>query len=280
MSRAWRGFKAFARGRAPSFYGWLWKVRHRPPAPHDESNVPDKYYKDERIIRAIVGGGGLKVQGGPFAGMRYVSRPGGGAFYPKLIGSYEAELHGVLACALENQYERVINIGCGEGYYAVGLALRLPAASVHAFDTDTEARQLCEELARLNGIAERVTVAGACSLQGLGEITGGRTLIVCDCEGCELELLRPDLVPGLSRCDLLVELHDFIDRNISRTIMSRFAATHDITLVSSAARDPSAYPGLSALSPDDRLLAVAEGRPETMQWAFMTAREISAQNPD
>lgn len=62
--------------------------------------------------------------------------------------------------------------------------------------------------------------------------------------------------------------------------MERFAATHDITLMSSAARDSFAYPSLNALNPDDRLVAVAEGRPETMQWAFMTAREIQSQNRD
>lgn len=249
-------------------------MRHRPPAPHQDLEVPEKYYKDERIIRAIVGDGGLIIQSGPFAGMRYVSEPGGGAFYPKLLGSYEAELHGVLARVLETQYQEVVNIGCGEGYYAVGLALCLPDTRVHAFDTNAQAQRLCAELARLNGVAQRVVVAGTCSHQQLRKITKRRTLIVCDCEGCELDLLQPEIVPRLSRCDLLVELHDFINRTISRTIMERFAATHDITLVSSVARDPLAYPSLSALSPDDRLAAVAEGRPQTMQWAFMTAREI------
>ncbi len=272
---SWRDLesKLLMRRRFPALYGWLWRLRHRPPGPPREgSDVPDKYYKDERILRAIVGDGGLVVRGGPFAGMRYVSRPYGGAFYPKLLGSYEAELHGMLARALESRYHEVINIGCGEGYYAVGLSLRLPDARVHAFDTSARARRLCARLARLNGVAGRVAVSGACTHRRLDELTGRRALFVCDCEGCELELLRPELVPGLTRCDLLIELHDFVDRCISRTITARFAATHDITLVSSVTRDPSAYPSLNALSPEDRLVAVAEGRPETMQWAFMTAK--------
>lgn len=255
----------------PGLYAWLWKVRHGQSAKAlQESVIPEEYYKDARIIRAVVGGGELAVQGGPFAGMRYVSQPGGSAFYPKLIGCYEEELHGVLESTLSSAHALVVNVGCGEGYYAVGLALRLPRARVHAFDIGQRSRRLCAEMAHLNGVAGRVKIAGLCTPERLRRITRKPALVVCDCEGCELELIDPDLVPGLRACTLLVELHDFIDGQISRTIISRFAPTHDITLVKSVARDPSAFPALDALNPDERLLAVAEGRPETMQWAYMT----------
>jgi hypothetical protein len=58
--------------------------------------------------------------------MAYIPQAVGSALIPKLLGCYEAELHGVIACALNTTYDTIIDIGCAEGYYAVGLALHFP----------------------------------------------------------------------------------------------------------------------------------------------------------
>lgn len=225
-----------------------------------------------RVFRAITGGSSLVVQNGPFAKMVYVPHASEGAYLPRLLGSYEAELHGVLAEVFKTDYDVVIDIGCAEGYYAVGLAMRLPKARIYAFDTDPFARQLCEDMARANNVNNRIFIGGDCDIDQLRELALGRALIICDCEGCELALLRPDLVSGLRDCDILVELHDFIDPSISRTIISRFTVTHDITLLRNAERDPNAYPQLRVLKAADQRLAVAEFRPEVMEWAFIKSK--------
>ena len=72
-------------------------------------------------------------QSGPFAGMSCISEAICSSLVPKLLGSYESELHQVLNQILETDYQNVIDIGCAEGYYAVGLALRLPNARVYAW---------------------------------------------------------------------------------------------------------------------------------------------------
>ena len=43
-----------------------------------------------------------------------------------------------------------------EGYYAVGLTVRMPAADVFAFDTDAEAQRMCRDMAERNGVSEHV----------------------------------------------------------------------------------------------------------------------------
>ena len=43
-----------------------------------------------------------------------------------------------------------------KGYYAVGLAICIPNAEIHAFDIDSEARDLTLKMATLNGVSERV----------------------------------------------------------------------------------------------------------------------------
>src|SRR5262245_4204461 len=72
---------------------------------------------------------------GPFLGLRCINASTGSTIVPRLLGSYEAELHDTIEKLAGRDYRRVVNIGCGEGYYAVGLARRLPSARVFALDT-------------------------------------------------------------------------------------------------------------------------------------------------
>jgi len=229
------------------------------------------HHRINKLTQAIVKRNGLVVLSGPFAGMVYVAETAGNSL-PKLLGSYEAELRQWVTAIINTGYGKIINVGCAEGYYAVGLALRVPETRVFAFDIDPRARQLCEKMAEVNGVSERVVVRGECNCERLDALLDDRSLVICDCEGCELGLLDPGRVPNLRVSDVLVELHDFIDRSISPTIISRFADTHDISIISSLERDPSTYPALETFNDWDRHVAVAEFRPEQMQWAFMRAK--------
>lgn len=56
---------------------------------------------------------------------------------PKLLGSYECELHEIIESALRSNHHRVIDVGSAEGYYAVGFALKR-GCHVVAFDTDPQ----------------------------------------------------------------------------------------------------------------------------------------------
>src|SRR5436305_1529663 len=98
---------------------------------------------------------GPRVRSGPFAGMTMLRAVADGSYTAKLLGCYERELHGLIRRLVRTRYRTVVNVGCAEGYYAVGLARRMPAATVHAHDTDPEARRLCRRLARANGLGTR-----------------------------------------------------------------------------------------------------------------------------
>lgn len=53
---------------------------------------------------------------------------------------------------------RVLDLGCGWGPIAVGLALRSPGATVDAVDVNDRALALCAENAAVAGVADRVRV--------------------------------------------------------------------------------------------------------------------------
>jgi hypothetical protein len=217
-------------------------------------------------------GGDPRVLSGPFQGMRFIPFASGSGLLPKIVGSYELEIHPAVAASLRLGYRRIVNVGCGEGYYAVGYARALPGATVYAFDLDVLARRRVRTLARLNGVAGRVRTASRCRPEDLQALCGRGSLVFFDCEGCEKELLDPALAPALAEADILVEIHDFIDPSISATLARRFQHTHEIEVFSMQERDGDHLPLLDGLLPEQRRFAVWEGRPAGMQWAWMRPR--------
>jgi hypothetical protein len=215
---------------------------------------------------------GLVVRSGPFKGMRYLPESKGSSLLPKLLGSYESVLHAALEELLGERYDNIINIGCAEGYYAVGLARLCGGTPVIAFDSDPQAQMLCAETARLNGVLEQVQIRGTCDPDSLSTIIRHRTLIMCDCEGDERRLLDPALVPNLKNCDLVVELHPFLDPAIPDLIAGRFQNTHAATELSKQ-RNEVSLEELKAFRWFDRRLAVSEGRSGVApQWILLQSK--------
>lgn len=217
---------------------------------------------------------GNTVYGGPFAGMTY-SQATEGATLPRLLGCYEAELHPLLGELNEARHDLVIDIGCAEGYYAVGLAKLLPACTVMGYDLAESARAACGALAKANGVEARVQVERGFEPDTLSAFAGRRTLVFCDIEGAEADLLDPARHPYWSRVDLIVEVHECFRKGLVNLISQRFAPTHDIQWISqspSVRRDlPPWVFGLSHL---DQILCTWEWRAGPTPWAVMKSREL------
>jgi hypothetical protein len=213
-----------------------------------------------KIVHARVGG---VVQRGPFHGMHLT--PLLTDTSSKVLGSYEQELHDVIERLLESCPEQIVNVGCSDGYYAVGCKLRLPSADVWAFDASDYFRGVVAATADLNSLS--VNIGGLLHPDGLEAIVRQKsTLVICDCEGCEYELLDPREAPSLRAATLLVELHD--EPGQPEEFLERFATTHRMTLVESESRAPDHYHELDDLPDHDRRLAVFE-RPMAMMWAIL-----------
>lgn len=233
-------------------------------------------YHAARLKPLLVDRCGLTVQSGPFSGLRMLGRVSEGAFIPKLLGSYETELHPVLENAVVSGYDTIINIGCAEGYYAVGLAHRTGAA-IHAFDIDERARRLCLELAELNGVQDRVTLAAEFLTGDFSRYAGRRVLVLCDVEGAECALFDPAACPALRYMDLLIEIHRVGGGWSSEILYPRFERSHAISEIRQEPRDATAYPALDGMSDADRFFALLE-RVEPTRWAFFDAEQPAGAN--
>ena len=222
------------------------------------------------ITAALLEKEGRRVLSGPFSGMNLLDDVSwsDGDLPPKVLGCYEEELHGVITNAVGRNPSVVVNIGCAEGFYAVGLARLLPQARIFAFDIDPKAQAICRGAAQLNAVGDRVVVGGECTTDSLRKLVGppGRALLFVDCEGAELAILNPAELPELRACDIVVECHDFINRSITTTLAQRFSNSHKVEHIIEGARDPNRFKCLRHLGSADRWLAMDEGRPETMNW--------------
>jgi len=225
---------------------------------------------------------GLVVRRGPFAGMRYM--PGqehiSGHLIAKLAGTYERQLYPWFGEWIAGDFDLVIDVGCAEGFYAVGLARAIPNVEVRAYDTDARARDDCAELARTNGVEDRVAVAGTCTPETLAEVSSQRVALLSDCEGYEKILLDPDRAPNLRHWSIIVEQHDHADTTTSATIRERFRATPEIEVIEYVPPTTDGIPELDWLSEGNKRLAMAE-RPLPMSWAMLRPRvQLDGVPPD
>lgn len=201
------------------------------------------------------------VLGGPFVGMRYTQAPDK-AFLARLFGTYELETYPAIERLITFDPDVVAVAGAGEGYFAVGMALRLPRARVHAFEIWKWARYLLGRTIRTNGVGDRVEMHGLCTPPELSRVLEGarRAAVICDIEGGESEVLDPVKAPGLRSAAMLVELHPMIVDGIDGLLRERFAATHDIATMTLGPRTVSDAPALvqERISADDIVWATDE----------------------
>lgn len=224
------------------------------------------FWRQQMLTNTYLVHHGPRILAGPFAGMEYVTRATEGALLPRLLGTYEAELHPHLEDFRREGVDCVIDVGCAEGFYAVGLARLMPDAIVHAYDIDPAARAACADLAARNGVEERVVVRELFQPHDFQSFADSRTLVIMDVEGAETELLRPDLAPALAGMRLIVETHGAA---LLATLRERFQATHNIQQIDIGPKTTELPGWLQELGHLDQLLAVWEWRGCPTPWLVM-----------
>jgi hypothetical protein len=212
------------------------------------------------------------VQDGIFKGMNYVENSKGGAYFPKLLGTYEKELNSTLEFFLTKDFSKIINVGGGEGYFAVGLAIRNKKCEVEVFEPDFFACYLIEKLAKLNGVYSQMKInAKLCLPLDLESALekNAHNFIFMDVEGAELVLLDPSLVPSLKFSSIIVEIHDTVSPILGETIKNRFLSTHHFTEIWSKNREISdlkILPAWKRILSRNFIKMMDEGRGSKMRW--------------
>lgn len=211
---------------------------------------------------------GDRVVSGPFAGMVIPEKSpwDDGNVSTKLLGCYEHELHESIQYAVWRRPSVIINVGCAEGYYAIGLARLMTYATVYAFDIAELSRLLCEDYAKRNGVKVNL-IEGVKAPEELRLTQArGHRLYVIDCEGSELELIDLDKCPELIHSDIIVECHDFMKPNASLTLADRLCRTHRVELIRPQLPDLGQFQFLKQAPGVLSMLMVTEKRPYPCYW--------------
>jgi len=241
--------------------------------------IPAKYRPYQVLSRLAWRSTQGYIAAGPFKGMSYISEAANSALVPKLLGTYEFELNPIVERLVNNRLTRLVDIGCAEGYYAVGFARRCPSLEVIAFDIDDRARRLATLLAKQNGVEGRLKIERACSPGTLqAALVGQHAAVICDIEGAEATLLDPTLAPGLRTAQILVEVHDGLVAYAGDTLRRRFDSTHRVATIAAVPRTrehcPQFHP-LVALAPRKTVESLIIERPDEprMYWLHLEPHE-------
>ena len=220
----------------------------------------------------------LRVASGPFAGMRTVMRRHTRALSAKLLGTYERELVPVFAAVLTLPLQSIIDVSAADGYTLVGLArLSGPGVRKLAFEMSEEGRGLIARLAARNRV-KNLAIEGHCTLPRLSAALrdGGTTLVLCDAQGAEKDLMDPAAIPGLGHCHVLIEVDELHHPGVGALIEQRFAASHSISRYQGEPRRPQDFPHQSPLAqfirPEVAVQAMDEGRVTPANWMFLQPR--------
>lgn len=235
-------------------------------------------YRAQLIAMTLASYLGGIVHSGPFKGMRLTQPMLARMSAPMQLGVFEHELHHSIEDLVAQSFSCVLNIGCSFGYYAVGLARRLPNAMVYARDINPIAQEQCTAMALLNEVQDRVEVGGEFCGKDFSAFSGLKTLVFMDIEGSEQELLDPCLYPELNQMTILVELHEVYHPGVVAEIRQRFEATHDVRIVENDHKpfeaDLSFIPQ-GTFDAFDRLIMTWEERSGSTPWGILVPKETN-----
>ncbi|MGY6561005.1 MAG: methyltransferase domain-containing protein [Luteibaculaceae bacterium] len=225
-------------------------------------------HENKKIVNLI--SPNLTILSGPFKGLQYpTNKAEGSAFMPKILGSYEDELHETIYRISKKDYKTIIDIGCAEGYYAVGMAKLNSNAKVYAFDINENARKLCSLFAEKNNLKHSIEIRTFCTAQTLKEFNyNNPTLIIADCEGYETELFTQDNAQALKNSDILIEIHKNLGADTQKFI-HLFKETHRSTIIKSRLKHMASYPELDKLPLSLKNDLNLVERTEQMDWLLL-----------
>jgi hypothetical protein len=246
--------------------------------------MADRARRHERALRLRLGvadlaarlavGRDAVVQAGPFMGMTYPAArlPDVDAPVTKLLGVYEHEIAWVFERAVARGAATFVDIGCADGYYAVGMAHASPATTTYAYDLAASARELCLQTARASGVGERVRIGKRFTIDRLESLPmDDGALVLCDIEGGEVELLDARAASALARSVVVVEVHADERPDAAVALGRAFAGTHDALTVPQLPR-LAVPPAVAQWPAPDQARALAEFRGPLLHWMVFEPR--------
>lgn len=187
-----------------------------------------------------------------------------------ILGIYEQEILELIS-HLSPKTNTFINLGASDGYYAVGSLASNLFNQCYCFESNMKARELIKQTAERNGVTRKLNVNASADAFFYNKIPThllNSSTILIDVEGAETEILTDNTLHALSRSNIIVELHPWVEYFDQRmnNIITKSRSTHKIHEIRCSKRDLGAIAEIHALPDNLRWLLCSEGRPCQMSW--------------
>ena len=218
------------------------------------------------------------VQRGPYAGMKLGDRSNisQGPLGLKILGLYESLV--VEKIQAVKNFDDFINFGAADGYMALGPLFNASCKRAICFEMTEEGRDAVKRNAKINNILDALIIKGKVdqnvisSLSEL-EINPSRSVVLCDIEGAEFEVLTKEVFTFLRGATLIVELHDKLIGNgygLREKLLKNIPSDAHTYIISQ--KRASSFEGISdleELNDSDRALVMSEGRKFFGEWLIV-----------
>ncbi len=236
---------------------WLWNVLYQ----------GCKYI----VLRRLNG----TIASGLFKGMQFTTSYISSMPMPKILGTYEKEIQEVLQKWRYEKFNRFIDVGGAEGFYAVGIAKQFNVKEVIVYEMLEEGQVMIRMLGEQNRILPCVKIYSKCEEHDLYEICDERAkdLVLIDVEGAEIDLLSSRVVEKLRNSTVLVEAHDFKVTDCTNLVNQKLSSTHVTKIISSNLRKKTDFPLYYPFPKAIKLAMMDEQRPEIMNWIIASPKK-------
>ncbi len=233
------------------------------------------YHMDRRLFTYLKDEYGDRIPHGIFKGMRF--DPNDKAFLTAMrFGTYEPQMMHLLRKCLSRPYNNVTNVGCAEGYYAVGCSMLFQKPEILALDYVSSLLDQTMRLAKLNGVENRITTGGKFDFESPASDQVRNSLMIIDIEGGESELLKnPD---AYQDTDMIIEIHEGFYPEICSSLEKTFGNSHEVEILNLAdinhPGDP--LPDMSAFCALETAMLLFCNRGVENKWGLFKSKSLGS----
>lgn len=199
----------------------------------------------------------------------------------KLLGLYEEQIQNLIVdIQKKNNLKSLINIGCGDGYHALGLVKNKFFNKSICYEISLEARNILEANVKKNNLYDKFIIRKEANIdqikKDLQKLKSEETLFLIDIEGNEFTLLKDENLNFLKKSFLIIEDHNFLikDNELKEKFYSSLHKYFNVKFIENGTRNPFIIQNdfLDQLNDDSRFLLLSEGRSQKMGWIFLSPK--------
>lgn len=211
------------------------------------------------------------IADGFFKGVRHTGASYGSLLGPKLLGTYEIEIMEDLIHLIKGK-SVFIDIGCAEGYYTTGVAMKSHIPQIIGVDINYKALNEAKRSAKLNKVIDKCFFTS--SMEEALKKSKANCLVMIDVDGSEREVIQTFLELAkrqkISDIDFIIETDFNKNGDSNEAEIKQLLKTNNCTLIKTIAQNPSLRISRLAKTFTNSFLDAAiigmEGRPLNQKW--------------